>query len=66
MDQILYVVGVLQQELGIVSPGNEVDLPLTWAERMVGALPVFDSMDAAKEYANDEYEIFTITAEKGE
>jgi hypothetical protein len=35
----------------------EVELELKWADGMIGVIPMFDSLEAAKEYAGPDIEI---------
>jgi len=40
--------------------GRTVSLPLSWADDMIGVLPVFKTKKAAKKYAGKKYEIYQI------
>lgn len=58
-----YVVGGVERQHGVDVFGQTKDLPLTWADGMVGVLPVFSSYDAAYGYAGDRLTIFEIHTE---
>jgi len=55
-----YIVGALKKEHPINFPTSSeegIPLPLSWADGMIGVLPVFDSYETAIEYAGGKYEI---------
>lgn len=58
--RLYYVVGALKFEHPINVKdlgGKDIHLPLAWADGMIGALPVFDDYEKAKEYAGDKYKL---------
>ena len=57
----MYVVLQLDKALEVNVMGREIEVPLSYAEGMVGAMPVFDTKGAAEAFAGDEYEIAEIT-----
>ena len=40
--------------------GNEVKLDMSWADGMIGCLPVFDSKENAEKYSEGKYKIYCI------
>ena len=48
-----YVVGAIKKQHDINVLGRHKALDLTWADGMVGVLPVFETMMAAELYAGD-------------
>ena len=62
--QTLYVVGAVKQSNPVSVLGREHDLPLTWADGMIGVLPVFDNISDANEYADGKYQILQIEVKK--
>lgn len=55
----MYAVGVLIESHKVrVNLDNSIDstlynLPLQWADGMVGIMPIFDNMESAQRYAGD-------------
>lgn len=41
--------------------GNSVEVSLSYAEGMVGAIPVFETKEQAEVFAGDKYEIAKLT-----
>lgn len=58
----LYVVLELTKTIDIDIDGAITNVPLSYLEGMVGALPVFESEEAAKKYAGQRSKILTITS----
>lgn len=56
----MYVVFQLNKELEVLIMGREIPIPLVYAEGMIGAMPVFDSKEAAEQFAGDKYKIAKI------
>jgi len=54
------VVGALVTAREVDVLGRTVSLPLSWADDMIGVLPVFKTKKAAKKYAGKKYEIYQI------
>jgi hypothetical protein len=40
--------------------GKEVELPLKWANGMVGCIPVFDTAESAAEYAGEKQKVVMV------
>ena len=59
-ERILYMVGGLVQEHPVDFIGREISLQMTWADGMVGVLPVFDSPQAAEKYSHGRFQISAI------
>ena len=53
----MYVVFQLNKELEVSVMGQDIKLPLSYAEGMIGAMPVFATKEEAKEWAGDKYKI---------
>ena len=65
MSQTFYGVRLLKEKLSIEVVGVKMEVKLTWASGMVGAMPVFDSFDSALSYADgDENRVFKLSATK--
>ncbi len=62
----LYAVGAVEKDHAIDMFGKEHKLDLTWADGMIGVMPVFDNEAAAKEYADGKFEILRIKVIEGE
>jgi len=59
-----YFVGaVLKQHPVDLGNLGEQDLPLIWADGMIGVMPVFDNYQDAKKYARNDFQIIQIKAE---
>lgn len=46
------VMGLSESQTVRLQDGSTTELELTWADGMVGTLPVFDNREDAEEYAN--------------
>lgn len=57
----MYAVLQLNKEVEVNVMGREVEIPLSYADGMIGAMPVFDTKEAAELFAGDKYEIAQIT-----
>lgn len=57
----MYVVLQLNKEVGVNVMGREIEVPLSYADGMIGAMPVFDTKGAAEVFAGDKYGISEIT-----
>jgi len=64
--EILFAVGVVKKEHPADLLGREVNLPLSWADDMVGVIPVFDSEKSAEKYADNKFLIYKIQTVKEE
>ena len=58
----MFVVLQLNKEVEVNVMGTVVEVPLSYAEGMIGAIPVFDTREAAELFAGDDYSIAEITA----
>lgn len=61
----LYAVQVLKKEVDVEVLGIKQSLPLSWADGMVGIIPVFDSLENAQIWA-DGSEIVAMEYSKNE
>lgn len=48
-----YVIGVLHRSHPVAIGGQEIAIPLAWADGMVGVFPIFGDFESAKKYAPD-------------
>lgn len=55
-----YMVAGMDTDISIDVGGTEVNLPLTYAEGMIGAMPIFDTEENAKAYASEGISVFTL------
>jgi hypothetical protein len=55
-----YVVMGIERKTEILVMGQEVGLPLEFADGMVGVLPVFNDLQSAEEYAGDNLTVMVI------
>lgn len=63
--EYMFIPMVMKHKIGVNSALGEQQLDLSWADGMVGAIPVFDSMEAAKTYAlNQEIQIIQVPKTK--
>ena len=60
-----YLVGALIQSHDVELQGMRyrTSLSLTWADGMVGVLPIFDSYEAAAAYSNGKFAVMQFQAE---
>lgn len=59
----LYFVGGIEREHDLNVLGRPQKLPLTWADNMIGVLPVFSDRESAERYANGKLTVCHISAE---
>jgi len=59
-----YGIKVLKKEIIVSVHGEEVTIPIDWADGMCGSIPVFDSRTKAIEYAKDEASVFELDGNK--
>jgi hypothetical protein len=62
--EFLYVVMALNSTVEITAFGRNEKVELSYADGMVGAMPIFNTREAAEAYAGDEYQIQVITAKE--
>jgi hypothetical protein len=55
-----YMVAGLEDSVSLDVGGTEINLPLSFAEGMIGALPVFDTEENAKAFASEGISIFSL------
>jgi len=60
----MYMVLQLNKEIVVKVMGRDVELPLSYADGMVGAVPVFETKEAAEEFAGDRYKIAQLTTDE--
>ena len=53
----IYAVMALKKDVDMKVADTVVTVPLTWADGMIGAMPLFGSWKAATKYAGDRYQI---------
>jgi len=63
---LYYCVGSLELQHPLAIYGKNVDLKLSWAEGMVGCIPVFKDRETAKKYAGDKNQVFTVMFDEGQ
>ena len=65
-EEILYMVGCVQKEtpVQLAALGIEQEISLTWADGMVGVIPVFESREAAEKYADGKIPVMEVVMEK--
>jgi hypothetical protein len=51
----------LNEKIEVAVMGSNIELPLSYADGMIGAVPVFDTKKAAEEFAGDKYKIAQLT-----
>lgn len=51
------------QEVEINGNGFKTKLELSWAEGMIGVMPVFDSLEAAVKYYGDNFKMLSFDVE---
>ena len=57
---MMYLVMVVKKAHPIEVWGKEVELPLKWANGMVGCIPVFDTAESAAEYAGEKQKVVMV------
>lgn len=57
----MYAVLQINKEIEVSVRGGEVTVALSYADGMVGAMPVFDTMESAESFAGDKYHIAKVT-----
>ena len=60
----LYVVMALNSTVEVTAFGRNDKVELSYADGMVGAMPVFNTREAAEAYAGDKYQIQIVTAKE--
>jgi hypothetical protein len=62
--QDFFFVGGVEKEHDIDLFGRRQKLPLTWADGMIGVLPVFVSQEAAETYSAGKLQVYSVHVEK--
>jgi hypothetical protein len=57
---MLFVVKVLNKTAEVMIMGRAVELTLSYADGMIGCMPVFETKEQAESFADGGYEIFEI------
>ena len=53
----MFAVLQLNETIEVDVMGREIELPLCYADGMIGAIPVFETREKAEEFAGDKYKI---------
>ena len=61
-----FLVGAIRNEISIEVMGIARTVPLKWADGMTGAMPVFDTIEQAKEYKGDTEATIMVVREPAE
>ena len=61
-----YLVMAIEKTKKLLVYGREIEFPLTWADRMCGVIPVFDTKKAAQKYAGKRFGLLSVIIEKKE
>ena len=62
-NQKFYAVGALHKSVMATIIGEELSIPLSWRDGMIGMMPVFDSREAAEAEAGEKYGVIEFGAE---
>lgn len=57
----LYFVGGVERDHDLNVLGRPQKLPLTWADNMIGVLPVFSDRESAERYADESVTVYHIS-----
>lgn len=57
----MYAVLQLNKQVEVNVYGREIEIPLSYADGMIGAIPVFETREAAEVFAGDKYDVAEIT-----
>ena len=63
IEQKFYAVGALHKSVMATIIGEELSIPLSWRDGMIGMMPVFDSREAAEAEAGEKYGVIEFGAE---
>ena len=58
-----WLVMVLNKTANLSIGGREIQIPLNFADGMIGAIPVFESQEAAVNFAGKEYKVMPLRVE---
>lgn len=56
-----FVVHMLNRSVAVDWFGDEVSIPLSYADGMIGAMPVFETLEQAEAFADGRYVIKEVT-----
>jgi len=59
-----YLVGIVKEEISVEILGNQIPLKISWADGMIGAIPVFETIEEASKYAGNDTQLMKIQCEK--
>ena len=62
----MYLVLQMHQSHPLDIMGKEVNLPLSWYDKMIGVCPVFEDEESAIEYSGGKSQILKVTPQKKE
>jgi hypothetical protein len=60
MTKIMYMVMCLVDSRDIALGESTAKLEMSWADGMVGVMPIFDDEESAYQYAGEKYEVLAI------
>lgn len=60
----MYAVLQLNKQVGVNVYGREIEIPLSYADGMIGAIPAFETREAAEAFAGDKYGIAEIATKE--
>ena len=58
----IYAVMALKKSITVEVLGMNRELDLTFAEGMLGCMPIFETEESAKEYAGEDFEVIELKA----
>jgi len=64
MTKTYFAVGALHKSVLATINGEELSIPLSWRDGMVGIMPVFDSREADEVEAGEKYEVIEFGEEE--
>lgn len=59
-----FFTGGVEKEHGVDILGRTHPLPLTWADGMIGVIPVFETREAAETYADGKLRVYSVEVEQ--
>lgn len=57
----MYLVMALKENLDVLVYGVKQKAPLSYADGMVGAMPIFETLEQAEAYSNGRHKIIEVT-----
>jgi len=58
--KLVYLVEILVKELDVVAGNKSYPLKMGWAEGVIGVVPVFETKEAAEQYAAGKFAVMTM------